>query len=640
MPAQIRSSIPAKPTVDNASRDDLAIGDVVTLEAVPPPVGTTFQWTLVFVPEGSAAVLTPPAAAGTSGPVDFTVDLEGPYLVRLTVDAGLPTEDTQYVRLRALTATLGLKLVAAGERRDSTGTIPVDVDIEGWANEQNFNLQAIEAAIGAGTAPLDAVLTVGNTTGGTNIEVTTGDSILGQTDLTMSANGNVDITAVGAGADIVLNPDAAGSVVVNGKLTVTGLIDPTGLVLTQAAYGSTVPVPSPSEGTLFVNDGSFDSNTQGDLYYTKEGLTPGSAGVVNQSASLRETQIILSPLQLENTGGGLFGGEASISPATLFALNSTSSGDVPNDGAAVVLNDGSNVETYTFRTAPAPPPTFDVQIGSNFKECIANLVEVINRESVGWTAQFIPRGIFNGLFNNFNGSNHELALIVGLDPLGTQRIYLDTSLGTFPFPPVIGDFRPTDWGYQYGIRNDVNPPTSDPGTDNFGYRETSLVTLGDGQIRITLYPLRMYVQRIGGSSFKSPEPPSIWHRVGYTPLVYQRDVPPGPNTTVIQRGWASSPGRVDAVRVFMQTLNTQGNYTATFTKVTGTSTGTILDTASFDMNTLSAATVTDLDLTTIPSRQYFEQGDQWSAEFTSDDPNFDGTGIYFEILFGPEEISP
>jgi hypothetical protein len=149
MAAQIRSSIPAKPTVDNASRDDLAVGDVVTLEAVPPAVGTTFQWTLVFVPEGSAAVLTPPAAATTSGPVDFTADLAGPYLVRLTVDAGLPTEDTQYVRLRALTTSLGLKLVAAGERRDSTGVIPVDVDTEGWANEQNYNLQALESAIGS-----------------------------------------------------------------------------------------------------------------------------------------------------------------------------------------------------------------------------------------------------------------------------------------------------------------------------------------------------------------------------------------------------------------------------------------------------------------------------------------------------------
>lgn len=146
MAAEIRSTIPAKPTVDNASRDDLVVLDVVTLEAVPPGLGTTWAWTLVFVPEASTAVLTPAVNTTTSGPVAFTVDKVGPYLIRLVVDAGLATESTQYVRLRALTASLNLKLVAAGERRDSTGVVPVDVSSEGWANEQNFNLQSLETA--------------------------------------------------------------------------------------------------------------------------------------------------------------------------------------------------------------------------------------------------------------------------------------------------------------------------------------------------------------------------------------------------------------------------------------------------------------------------------------------------------------
>jgi len=148
MAAEIRSEVIApvvKAAVDNASRDDLEINDVVQLTAIGG--GTTFQWTLVFVPEGSAAVLTPAAAAVTAGPVTFTVDEVGPYLVRLVVDAGMATESTQYVRLRALTTLLGLHLVAAGERRDTSGVIPVDADIEGWANEQNSNLLALESAL-------------------------------------------------------------------------------------------------------------------------------------------------------------------------------------------------------------------------------------------------------------------------------------------------------------------------------------------------------------------------------------------------------------------------------------------------------------------------------------------------------------
>ena len=143
MAAIIQSDIATKPTVSGASRDDLESGDTVNLTSVDP--ASTYTWDLVFVPEGSAAVIV-----GSGIAVNFVADLDGPYLVRLVTDIGLATEDTQYVRLRALTSTLGLKLVAAGERRDSTGVIPVDVDTEGWANEQNYNLQILETAITGG----------------------------------------------------------------------------------------------------------------------------------------------------------------------------------------------------------------------------------------------------------------------------------------------------------------------------------------------------------------------------------------------------------------------------------------------------------------------------------------------------------
>ena len=141
MSARIRSAVPAKPTVDEQSRDDLVIGDVVTLSSID--AATTYAWTIVFAPEGSAATFT--GSSADASPGSFTVDLVGPYLIRLVVDAGLATESSQYVRLRALTTTLGLTLVAAGERRDESGIIPVDVDVEGWANEQNNNLLALEA---------------------------------------------------------------------------------------------------------------------------------------------------------------------------------------------------------------------------------------------------------------------------------------------------------------------------------------------------------------------------------------------------------------------------------------------------------------------------------------------------------------
>lgn len=40
-----------------------------------------------------------------------------------------------------------LKLVSAGERRDSVGAIPADIDPVGWADNQNQNLQKLLAYV-------------------------------------------------------------------------------------------------------------------------------------------------------------------------------------------------------------------------------------------------------------------------------------------------------------------------------------------------------------------------------------------------------------------------------------------------------------------------------------------------------------
>ncbi len=136
------------------SRDDLRLGYQVTLNSVQ--AATTYSWSLSFasnspgttVPgtpfdgtDSSSALLAPQGS--TSRDALFNVDYEGTYLIRLVVDAGLPTEDTQFIRVRALTLFGELKLVAAGERRDEKGVIPVDATAEGWANDQNANFQRI-----------------------------------------------------------------------------------------------------------------------------------------------------------------------------------------------------------------------------------------------------------------------------------------------------------------------------------------------------------------------------------------------------------------------------------------------------------------------------------------------------------------
>ena len=145
MAAEIKSSIAAKPTLISQSREDLDAGDIVTLEANDLS-HVSYAWALMFTPTsvsgvGSAAALS--AAVGP-GPITFTVDNEGPYLVRLIADLGLPSESTQYVRLRRATTFSSLRLVAAGERKDGSVSIPIDTSIDGWSLDQNYNTLKLE----------------------------------------------------------------------------------------------------------------------------------------------------------------------------------------------------------------------------------------------------------------------------------------------------------------------------------------------------------------------------------------------------------------------------------------------------------------------------------------------------------------
>lgn len=211
MAARIRSLRNGLTPIDDASRDDLVVGDVVTVTAIDP--ATTYAWSLVFVPDGSTAAFSGDPTAVSPG--TFTVDLDGPYLVRLVTNAGTGTESAQYVRLRSLTAA-GLRLVAAGERRDNTGIIPVDATPEGWANDQNFNLQLLETLVApfytnvwpAWKKPC-RVATIANVAafaGGAplvvdGVTVTTGDRVLVPVQTAGAENGIYRVVSPGTGAD-------------------------------------------------------------------------------------------------------------------------------------------------------------------------------------------------------------------------------------------------------------------------------------------------------------------------------------------------------------------------------------------------------------------------------------------------------
>ena len=101
--------------------------------------------------------------------------------------------------------------------------------------------------------------------------------------------------------------------------------------------------------------------------------------------------------------------------------------------------------------------------------------------------------------------------------------------------------------------------------------------------------------------------------------------------TIAYEGYTPEACTLSEITVFMKTLNTQGTYTATFTNVT---TGnTVLSTANFNMQTLSANTWTTLTLTGTASDLSFAADDRFRISFASNNASFDGSGIYFAMRF-------
>ncbi len=122
------------------SRDDLRLGDVVRCtseDAALTEMG--YAWTLAHAPSDEEGNPSGAVLAVEDNYCEFTVDKDGPYLVRLVVDPGTEHEDEQYLRLRVLTKFGSLKLVAAGEQMGDV-VIPSDLTGYGWAADQNHNL--------------------------------------------------------------------------------------------------------------------------------------------------------------------------------------------------------------------------------------------------------------------------------------------------------------------------------------------------------------------------------------------------------------------------------------------------------------------------------------------------------------------
>lgn len=125
------------------SDTDLELGNTITFSNQDNTGVSTWLWTLEDKPASSAAALATPAASTT----DLTPDVEGTYLVSLSINAG--ADDDQVVAaVRTLRARL--RIPSAGERVEEDSS-------RGWAISRNRDLAALNRLVQAGSVQIGLV---------------------------------------------------------------------------------------------------------------------------------------------------------------------------------------------------------------------------------------------------------------------------------------------------------------------------------------------------------------------------------------------------------------------------------------------------------------------------------------------------
>ena len=613
MAARIRSLRNGIDQIDEQSRNDLVIGDVVSVSSIDG--ATTYAWTLTYVPEGSSATFSGSSTAISPG--SFTVDKDGPYMVRLVVDSGLGTESTQYVRLRALTVELSLTLVAAGERRDGTGVIPVDVDPTGWADEQNNNIIALEAAIAAAAGSLGVLSYNKIVTQVPNASVVyqgwapTAAVLIGVRVKmeTLNTVGNYTLTVVNEGTSntVIDSPPF------DMNTLVAGVVQP--LTLTGTAADLAFATLDEWTVTLTSDNAGFDGD--GIYFELVFNTVTGSGGAIEDLASTLLVGNTTGGTTLIVTNGDAVEGQAAPGASGLDGFDLVLQGG---------LGDGAGVRGYVQANGRVRGPRTLILTQDDASDWAP---------SAGQGAYYVSTGSSGRQDNTpyfVDDSSVHMPLLGGAVDAAAQAITTTVTLarGIRLFSPsitasavVTGDLPAANTmrGVILAVEHrgdSTGTLTMDPaGADTIGGVATRDVDFGTSVLLASDGITDWRVLEVGEG--------------GGAPFI-QKNVTELPLATFRYEGWASLEGVVAGIRVRMGTLNTTGNYTATFTNDT---TGqTLLTAATFDMNTLVAGDVTSLVLTTAAADLTFAALDEWSAEFTSDNAGFDGEDIYFDIVWG------
>jgi hypothetical protein len=607
MAARIRSSILAV-DVDEASRDDAIAGSVVSLVSLD--AATTYSWAITFAPQGSTATFTGSASAISPG--TFSVDLEGPYLLRLITDATLPTEDVQYVRVRALTAFGNLTLVSAGERRDDTGTIPVDVDVEGWANEQNDNITTLLAFIKP-----------------------------------MVSSGRVLYVDANDGTTEYADHDTVQAAIADAVSQTPSSSEPWVVLVRPGTYVEDV------EFAAWVHVLGWPGNPDG---RTSNAVT--IQGTHTTSLAGGTQQALISNLTLETTAdvAGLATlTKSGLGTLRLFGTKVSNQGVDAAQGPAVWLSGGDLdvVRSFIVHNLASTDETRRAFLQSG-----TNTTALFNDTTIaGPSAMEI-----NPASSNFGLSTQLFDCIIqAADAQGVAIAGVPTDLQLHGCRLESGDqttISINELGAVYAgpvnVSVQFSSLTGDILYDTTNLGGTTDLNLGSVIYDNLVYPggsptyvattkskTNFYNNTFSGLASENVQDAidELAFTAAIAPVVYHKNMPEVPNDLVRYRGWAPVTSSLLAVRVYMETKNTVGTYTLTvFNNATG---NTVLSAASFDMGTIpSAGTPHTVPLTGVPADLLFSSLDRWTITLTSDDVGFDGEAIYVSLVFNTASGSP
>lgn len=343
------------PGVAGSSRTDMVVGQLVTLTDPANGAGT-YLWELI-VPPGSASVLVGAATSTAT----FTPDIEGTYLVFLTVDA-VTSWTVGADGTRLTTQGGGAILHLRGTRNPGRGETKQFDSAFGWSTvmyEPIKDLDTLRSAV-TGTLVHGEVLYVDSTPDFARLAPSTSGFFL----KTQGAAANPVWASVLAGTHgtvgyvnasglfVGLAPGTAGQLLQTNGIGAPTWVSPGASVTLDVAYdgggsgaGRSITADS---GAVTITNSAANNNNVLEITKSPAGAQSGSVLSVTANANATGTAVLIT-----NAGSGL-----SLSVASGNVLLA---GDLELDGA--LNHDGTTVGF--FNTTPATQPVSAANLTNN-----------------------------------------------------------------------------------------------------------------------------------------------------------------------------------------------------------------------------------------------------------------------------------